>query len=321
MRGHLRSLCCSFLGLLFTSLAWCQDYPNKPVRLVVPFAPGGIVDYIARLIQPSLIQVLGQGVVVDNRPGAGGMTANEQSTKANADGYTLLINANNFIIIPVLEGQLPYKMVPVTILCISDLVLTVNPKVAASNVQDLVAVIKSQSRKLNYSSAGIGTTPFMAAELFKLSIRQDIIHIPYKGAGPAVTALLGGEVEMSFTSVSAVAGFVKDGRLRAMATTGDRRSNALPNVPTFVESGMPEVVVHQWNGIFLPSGTPRGIVRYLNASFGRTLDNPNVKAGLERISASPIGNTPEDAVAFIDRELVKWTHVVKEGNIKGRIAQ
>ncbi len=316
MHRYFPSVCFALFGLLLTFPASGQGYPDKPLRLVVPFAPGGIVDYVARLAQPSLVQMLGQSVVVDNRPGAGGKTANEKESRANADGYTILINANNFVIIPLLYGEPPYKMEPVTILCISDLVLTVNPKVAATSIQDFVALLKSESRKLNYSSAGVGTTPFMAAELFKQSVRQDIVHIPYKGAGPAATAVVSGEVEMGFTSISAVIGFVRDGRLRALATTGDRRSKALPNIPTFVESGMPEVVVYQWNGIFVPRDTPKAVVRHLNAAFGKTMVDPDIKTGLERISASPIGNTPKEAVTFIDRELVKWGRVIKDGNLK-----
>lgn len=321
MHRHSRYACWAFLGLLLALPASGQGYPDRPLRLIVPFAPGGIVDYVARLVQPGLLQALGQTVVIDNRPGAGGMTANQQASRASADGYTLLVNANNFVIIPVLQHQPPYRMDPVSILCISDLLLTVNPKVPVTSVPELVELLKSRSRKLNYSSAGVGTTPFMAAELFKLSVRQDIVNVSYKGAGPATTALLGGEVEMAFTSISAVAAFVKDGRLRALATTGDRRSRALPGVPTFVESGIPEVVVHQWNGIFVPADTPKAVVRQLNAALKKTLDEPDVRTGLERISASAIGNSPEEAAVFIDRELVKWTRVVKDGNLAVNIAK
>ena len=167
--------------------------------------------------------------------------------------------SSNYVIIPILQGTAPYRMIPVTVLCISQLVLAINPRVAANNVQELINLAKSQPGKLSFASAGVGTTPYMAGELFKLNIRQDIVHIPYKGAGPSITALVGGQVPMAFTSVSAVVPFIQDGRLRALATTGEKRTSALPNVPTFVEAGFPDVVVDQWNAIFVPSSTP-GVV-------------------------------------------------------------
>ncbi len=313
------TLICLLLTLA-ASVAHGQSYPTKSVRLIVPYAPGGIVDYIGRLVAQRLSNSLGQNFVVDNRPGAGGIIGIETASKAKGDGYTLLIMDPAIVINPSLLAKVPYDinkdLIPITILSSSPLVLAINAKVPANSVQALVNLAKSQPGTLSFASAGIGTTPHMAGELFKARIQQNIVHVPYKGSGPAMTDLVSGQVQMTFSSITAALPFIKDGRLRGLATTGSQRASALPDLPTIAESGFPGFDVNLWLALFVPSGTPKGIVSKLNAELKKTLQLPDVKNGFEKVGADPIANSPQEAAAYVKSELDKWSRVIKEGNLR-----
>ena len=314
---------CPALGL------WCfgialpahsQTYPVKSVRLIVPYAPGGIVDYVGRLMGQRLSDAFSQNVVIDNRPGAGGIIGIETASKSSGDGYTLLIMDPAIVINPSLLAKVPYDinkdLVPVTILSSSPLVLAINAKVPANSVQELVNLAKSQPGKLSFASAGIGTTPHMAGEMFKARIQQNITHVPYKGSGPAMTDLVAGQVQMTFSSITAALPFIKDGRLRGLATTGDKRAAALSNLPTIAEAGFPGFDVNLWLAIFVPSATPGDIVSRLNSELRKALQNPEIKSGFEKVGAEPVGSTRQDAAAFIKSEFKKWAEVIRNANIK-----
>ena len=310
----------SALPALAAAAANAQTYPTKSVRLIVPYAPGGIVDYAGRLIGQRLSDALGQNVVIDNRPGAGGIIGIETASKASADGYTLLIMDPAIVINPSLLAKVPYDinrdLIPATILSSSPLVLAINAKVAANTLQELVNLARSQPGKLSFASAGIGTTPHMAGELFKARIQQNITHVPYKGSGPAMMDLIAGQVQLTFSSITAALPFIKDGRLRGLATTGAKRAAALPNLPTVAESGFSGFEVNLWLAVFVPGDTPKDIVARLNSELRKTLQHPDVKSGFEKVGAEPVGNTPQEAAAFVKNEFTKWAQVIKTANIK-----
>ena len=300
--------------------AQAQNYPSKTVRMIVPYAPGGIVDYVGRLMAQRLSDSVGQSVVVDNRPGAGGVIGVDITSKASADGYTLVIMDPAIVISPSLLPKIPYDihkdLLPVTVISSSPLVLAVNAKVPANSVQELVALAKSQPGKLSFASAGVGTTPHMAGEFFKERIKQNLLHVPYKGSGPAMADLVGGQVQMTFSSITAALPFIKDGRLRGLATTGDKRAPALANLPTIAESGFPGFEVNLWLTVFVPAKTPPDIVARLNSELRKALQQAEVKSAFEKVGADPVGNTSQDAAAFVRKEFNKWAGVVKSGNIK-----
>ena len=308
------------LALAAVSPAQAQPFPGKSIRLIVPYAPGGIVDYIGRLMGQRLSDGFGQTVVVDNRPGAGGVIGIEIASRANGDGYTLVIMDPAIVINPSLLPKVPYDihkdLVPVTILSDSPLVLAINAKVPAKTVQELVQLAKSQPGKLSFASAGVGTTPHMAGEMFKARIGQNIVHVPYKGSGPAMTDLIGGQVQMTFSSITAALPFIKDGRLRGLATTGPKRAGALSGVPTMVESGFPGFDVNLWLGIFAPSGTPKAIVTTLNAGMKKALQDPGVAAGFQKVGAEPLGSSLPEAAAYVKSEFAKWAKVIRDGKLK-----
>lgn len=294
-----------------------QAYPNRPIRLIIPFAPGGIFDYIARLVSPRLSESLGQSVVVDNRPGGGGMIAMATAGKATPDGYTVLLADPSVVINPSLQAKVPFDikdLTAVTVFTTASLVLAVNAKVPAKNVQDLITLAKSGN--LSYGSAGVGTTPHMAAELFKARTKADMLHIPFKGVGPAVTAVVAGQVQLVFGSVAGTLGFIKDGRLRGLATTGAKRATALPDLPTVAESGFPDYEVSVWGTAFVPAGTPKNVVARLNSEFRKVLQEPEVRSGLDKAAIEPLGTSAQDAAAFVNREFRKWAEVIKTAGIK-----
>jgi tripartite-type tricarboxylate transporter receptor subunit TctC len=311
---------CAFLIGTAAAVACAQGYPAKSIRLIVPYAPGGIVDYVGRLVGQRLSDAYGQNVVTDNRPGAGGIIGIETASKASADGYTLLIMDPAIVINPSLLPKVPYDinkdLIPVTILSNSPLVLAINAKVPAASVQELVKLAQSQPGKLSFASAGVGTTPHMAGEFFKARIQQSIVHVPYKGSGPAMTDLIAGQVQMTFSSITAALPFIKDGRLRGLATTGARRAAALGNLPTMLESGFPGFEVDLWLGVFAPASTPKSVVASLNSEIRKVLQNPAVSAGFEKVGAEPLGNTPQDAAIYVRDEFTKWAKVVKDGKLR-----
>jgi tripartite-type tricarboxylate transporter receptor subunit TctC len=295
-------------------------YPSKTIRLIVPYAPGGIVDYVGRIVGQRLAESFGQSVVIDNRPGAGGVLGVDITSKASPDGYTLVIMDPAIVINPSLLPKVPYDihndLRPVTIISSSPLVLAVNAKVPANSVQELVALARSQPGKLAFASAGVGTTPHMAGEFFKERIKQELVHVPYKGSGPAMADLVGGQVQMTFSSITAALPFIKDGRLRGLATTGEKRAPALATLPTVIESGFPGFEVNLWLALFIPSKTAAEIVAKLNAEVRKALQTPEVKAAFDKVGADPVGSTTTEAAAFVQKEFKKWADVIKSANIK-----
>jgi tripartite-type tricarboxylate transporter receptor subunit TctC len=306
----------AFAVLLCAAAAACaQAYPTRAVRLVVGFPPGGGVDINARMLAPKLAEYLGQPVIVENKPGASTNIANDFVAKSAPDGYTLLINTAAIAINVSLFRNLPFDTLrdfaPVSMFSESPNVLVVNAKLAARNVQDLVAMARKSPGKLNYSSAGVGTTQHLAAELFKLRTGTFIVHIPYKGSAPSLTALIAGEVDLSFANVPAIHGHVTSGRLRALATAATRRDLQLPEVPTMKEAGVDGVEVSVWYGVFAPAKTPREIVQKVaDGIIGATRD-PEVRKRMLEQGAVPVGSTPEEFSKTLREEVARWAEVVK----------
>jgi len=301
------------LGML--SAASAQTYPSRPIKLVVGFAPGGGVDINARMLAPKLSEYLGQQVVVDNKPGAGTNIANEYVAKSPADGYTLLINTAAVAINMSLYSKLPFDTLrdfaPVSVFSESPNVLVVNAKLPAANVRELVALLRASPGKLNYSSAGVGTTQHLSAELFKLRTKTFVVHIPYRGTAPSLTGLIAGEVDLSFANIPAIQGHLKNGRLRALATTGPRRDLQLPDVPTMKEAGVDGVDVTVWYGVLAPAATPRPIIQTLAAAVARATRDPDTRKRMLEQGADPVGNTPEEFGKLLREEVARWAEVVK----------
>ena len=325
MRTLPRLLCC-LLGAIAASsaassaMAQPQDYPGKPVRVVVPYAPGGAVDFVGRQLAQRLGESMNQSVVVDNRPGAGAMIGIDNVAKSPADGYTLLVVDPALVINPSLQAKVPYKLSdlqPVTVLTASPLVLTVNPKVPVKDMAELISYARSHPGKVNFASAGIGTTPHMAGELLKLRSGAEITHIPYKGSGPAMADLVAGEVQMAFSTITAALPFVKDNRIRALATSGSKRAPVLAELPTVAEAGVPNFEVIFWTSLFVPTGTPPAVLARVHAEALKALQHPDMRAALAKVSETPGGNSPAEAAAFMKTEYAKWSQAVKEGNIRG----
>jgi len=300
-------------AIAFPSAA--QNYPSRPVRLIVGFPPGGGVDINARILAPKLAEYLGQQVVVENVPGAGTNIANERVARSAPDGYTLLINTAAVAINMSLYRNLPFDTLrdfaPVSVFSQSPNVLVVNAKLAAQNVKELVAMARSSPGKLNYSSAGVGTTQHLAAELFKLRTGTFIVHIPYKGTAPSMTALIAGEVDLSFANIPSIQGHLKSGRLRALATAAANRDPQLPDLPTMKEAGVEGVEVVVWYGVLAPAATPRDIVQKLAEGIQRATRDADVRKRMLEQGAAPVGNTPEEFAKLLREEVARWAEVVK----------
>jgi len=306
-------------ALAAPAVALAQGYPNKPVRIVVGFTPGGGVDINARLLAPKLSEYLGQQVIVDNRPGAGTNIANELVAHSPPDGYTLLMNtaavAINMSLYKKLNFDTLRDFAAVSIFSASPNVMVVHASVPVKNVKQLIALAKSKPGGLNYSSAGSGTTQHLAGELFKLRTKTNIVHVPYKGSAPSLTALIGGEVDLSFANIPAIYQHVKSGRVRPLALTGTKRKDALPGVPTLKESGVDmDVVV--WYGVLAPSATPRDIIAKLGELVAKAAHSPDIKQKLLDQGAEPVGNTPDEFQKQLRSEVATWADVVKAAGAK-----
>ena len=300
--------------------ALAQAYPSKPIRLVVGFTPGGGVDINARLLGPKLTEYLGQQVIVDNRPGAGTNIANEYVAKSPPDGYTLLINTAAVAINMALYKKVPFDTLrdftAVSVFSQSPNILVVHSSVPVKGVKELVALAKSKPGALNYSSAGSGTTQHLAAELFKLRSGVNIVHVPYKGSAPSLTALIGGEVSLTFANIPAIYQHVKSGRLRPLASTGPKRSELMPEVPVMAEAGVKGVEVVVWYGVLAPAATPKEIVNTLAANIRKAAFAPDTKQKLVDQGAEPVGSTPDEFAKLLREEVVKWAEVVKASGAK-----
>jgi tripartite-type tricarboxylate transporter receptor subunit TctC len=311
----------SLLALLFfCSTAFAQsDFPSRPIRLVVTVPPGGAADFIARLVGGKLADSLGQPVVVENKAGASGTIAADAVAKAPADGYTLLQNSiTTHGIGPHLFARLPYDPVkdfaPVSGLALLPLIMAVNAELPVRDVKELVAYAKTHS--VNFASSGNGGAPHMAGELFKSVTGAPIVHVPYKGSGPAVSDLVGGRVQIMFDAAPSLIAHVRSGKLRVLAAAASERNRLLPDVPTFAELGYPQVNVSLWYGLLAPAGTPRAVVEKLNRAVGRVLDTKEVAERLQAQGAEPMRGTPEAFATFMQKEMAKWAPVVKAANVK-----
>jgi tripartite-type tricarboxylate transporter receptor subunit TctC len=306
----------------FTAMgAWAQGgYPNKPIRLVVPFSPGGGTDTQARGISDPMSKKLGQTVVVDNRPGAGSAIGSEIVARATPDGYTLIMVSGSYGAQAAL-GRLPFDPIrditPVALIGTTGLVLSVHPSVPAKSVAEFISYAKAHPGKLNFGSAGTGGLGHLAGEVFMLETKVNIVHVPYKGSGPTMRALLAGEIQLSFSSMVPSIPHIKAGRLRALGVTMDKRSPALPDVPSISET-VPGFEVTHWYGMWGPKGLPKAIVVRWNKEIGVVLQRPDVRRRLANEGMVPGGGSPEEFKAFITKQVNKWRRVVKEANIQIR---
>lgn len=300
--------------------AHAQTYPSKPIRLVVGFTPGGGVDINARLLAPKLTEYLGQQVIVENRPGAGTNIANEFVAKSAPDGYTLLINTAAVAINMSLYKKVPFDTLrdfaAVSVFSMSPNIMVVHASVPVRNVKELIALARSKPGALNFSSAGSGTTQHLSGELFKVRTKTNIVHIPFKGSAPSMTALISGEVDLSFANIPAIHSHVKSGRLRPIANLGPRRSDQLPDVPTMKEAGVSGVEVVVWYGVLAPAKTPRDIINTLSGAIIKATRAPDIKQRLLDQGAEPLGNTPEEFSKLLREEVEKWAEVVKVSGAK-----
>ena len=294
-----------------------QDYPARPIRIIVPFTPGAGVDIVGRAVAQSLNEAWKQPVVIDNRPGAGGTIAGELVARGNADGYTLLLgNVSTLAIAPALNPKLPYSplrdFAPITLITTSENVLVLHPSVPATTLRELITYAKANPRKLNYGSSGNGTTSHLGGAMFASMTGTEMTHGPYKGSGPMLTDLLAGQLQLSFSSVPTALPHIKSGRLRALAVTLLARSFVLPDLPTVQEAaGLKGFELSLWQGIVAPAATPRAIVMKLNQQIVGSLRTPEMNAKLTVQGLEAVGNTPEQFRAYIGEEIAKWTRVVK----------
>jgi len=299
--------------------AYAADYPQRPIRLIVPFAAGGGLEITARSIGQKLTEKRGQSIVIDNRPGAATIVGSEIAAKSSPDGYTLLMITTTFAINPSLYGKLPYDPVrefaPVTQINSVPNILVVNPSIPAHTVRELIALAKVKPGQLNYASAGSGTSPHLAAELFKTMAGIEMTHIPYKGIPPAVTDVIAGRVTMLMTTTISAAPHVKSGRLRALAITSPKRLAAMPDVPAIGET-VPGYEADAFQGMVAPAGVPKEIVRQLADDIAAIVRLPEIRERIVADGAEPIGSTPEAFGAFLKKEMLKWGKVVKESGAR-----
>jgi tripartite-type tricarboxylate transporter receptor subunit TctC len=296
------------------------SYPDKPVKVIVPFAPAGPTDIVARLMATKLSERLGRQFYVENVSGAGGNTGMGQAARAAPDGYTVLFVSSSYVVNPSLYPKIPYDpykdFTPVTVVGDAPNILMVNPSVPANTVAELVAYIKANPGKLSYASAGTGTTPHLSGELFRLTLKLDIVHVPFSGAGPAIQSLAGGHTPMAFTSLPPAIPMIQEGKLRALAVSAAKRAAALPEVPTLGEAGLPDQEADTLQAVLLPAGTPQPVVDLLYNEIKAIVALPDIKERFALLGLDPVANTPEEFAAQIRREIAKWGKVIHDANIK-----
>ena len=295
--------------------AWAQAYPTKVVRIIVPFAAGGPADIYARFLGQRLQETLGQSFVVDDRPGAGSIIGTDLAAKSPADGHTLLMMSNTHTVNESLVPNKPFALmkdfVPVAPVNYSDLLLVVHPSVPVKSVKELVALAKAKPRGLNYASSGTGTPYHMAGELFKALAGVDIVHVPHKGSSEARTSVMSGQVEMMLDAITTMAPFAKAGRVRALGTSGRKRSQVLPDVPTIAEAGVKGYETTIWIGLVAPAGTPKPVIDRLNAEISKIIARPEVKKAWNEQGAEPMSMTPGEFEKYLHDDIAKWAKVVK----------
>jgi tripartite-type tricarboxylate transporter receptor subunit TctC len=310
-----------FVCALFCVATVCaQNYPAKPIRLIVPFAPGGGTDIIARLIGLDMTESMGQAVVIDNRGGSGGVVGVNLVAKADPDGYTIGLCSLGFSYAPALYARLPYDtekdLAPISMVAAQPFVYTAHPSLAANNMKELIALAKARPGQIHFGSGGAGGAAHLGTELLKHMTGIDMTHVPYKGTGPALSAMIGGEIQIQLIGVSSVVPLLKSGRLRVLAVSGSKRSPALPDAPTVIESGLPGYVFDVWYGMLAPGKTPRAIVTRLNTEINRALMNPALVQRFAAAGLDASGGTPDAFGKLIKSEIPKWRKVVAAANIK-----
>lgn len=320
MLKHLMAGAALAAATLFGPVQAQQQYPSKPVTIVVPFSPGGATDIMARTLAERLNKRLGQPVIVENKPGAGTMIASEHVAKAVPDGHTLLLAASSLGIAPALYSNVKYDPVkdftPVSLVASVVHVLSVHPSVPARNVAELIAWLKANPTKANYGSVGAGTSTHLESELFKTMAGVRIEHVPYKGSAPALVDLVGGNLQVMFDAWASSGAFIKDNKIRLLAVTTAQRSKLLPDVPTVAESGLPGYEAMPWLGFVAPAGTPAPVVGKFHAELMEVLKEPEVQEKFSALGLDIIGNSPQAFAEFIQRDIVKWAKVVKDSGAK-----
>lgn len=319
---RLLAVSAAVCSLAAAPCAFAQEWPAKPIRLIVSFAPGGLTDLIARAMQPKLAEGLGQPVIIENRPGAGGTVAEGLLARAAPDGYTIMLTADSVPANPHLIANLPYDtlkdIVPVSLLVRIPLVLLVNPSVPATNVKEFVDYVRANNGKISYASPGIGTSNHLYFEVFKDMMHLDMPHIAYKGGGPAMTDLLGGHVPVMLISATLATPQVAAGKVRALAVTSDKRSPQMPNVPTFAEAGYADFHPQQWTGLFVPARTPPAVIARLTNEFAKALKAPDVLARLTELRAEPVMSSQAEFTSLIHKDYEVLGKLIRDRNIKAQ---
>jgi tripartite-type tricarboxylate transporter receptor subunit TctC len=294
-------------------------YPSKPITLVVTYPPGGGADAMARLIAPKMGEALGQSVVVENKPGASGQIGAAAVAKSAPDGYTLMLDASSFAVNPSLYNKLPYDSLkafkPIGVVALFPNVVLVNSNFAAKNVNDLIATAGKAKESVSYASSGNGSAQHLAGALFESAAKVDMVHVPYKGGGPALNDVIGGQVPLFFGNLASTLQHVQSGKLRALAVTSAKRSAILPDVPTLSESGLKGTEIYEWNAIFVPANTPEPITNKLNLAFQQALDAPDVKARILQLGGEIQKSNPEQSQKFIEQQVALWGRVIKDRKI------
>jgi tripartite-type tricarboxylate transporter receptor subunit TctC len=307
-------------ALTFAGSAFAQSYPNRPVRIIVPFAAAGPTDVMARIIAQKLSDNLGKTFYVENLPGVGGNIGMGMAASAAADGYTILVVSSSFVVNPSLYAKIPYDpykgFIPITVAGVSPNVLVVHPSIPAKNVKELVDLIKANPGKHSFASPGFGTTPHLSGELFKLSFGLDLVHVPFNGAGPAIASAVGGHTPIAFTAVPPATPHIKSGALRALAVTSAKRSAALPDVPTMAEAGLTGQEADTLQGVLVPAGTPKEIVDLLHREIVKIVARPDVQERFAALGFETVANSPDQFTAQIKAEIAKWGKVIRDAKIK-----
>ncbi len=307
-------------GVMASTASLAQTYPIRPIRLIVPFGAAGGTDNLARIIEPVVSKALGQPLVIENRPGASSIIGMDAVAKSEPNGYTIVMTDTSIAVNPSLHKNLPYDTLkdfePVSLLATAPVILVAHPKVPAKTIQEFVSFAKEHPGKLNYASGGNGASTHLGGELLKLVAGIDLVHVPYKGTGPAMNDLLGGHVDVMISGISSARPHLDSGALRAFAVTGDQRNSAVPNVPTFREVGLDGVTASTYWGVLAPKGTPKQIVERLSEEFGKAMRDPEIIARIEQLGYLPIGGSPAEYGQNLKSEIDKWGEVVRNANIK-----
>ena len=316
-----RLLTLSLLAASTARPAFAQSWPDRPIRIVVPFPAGaGVLDIMARLLSAHLGPAFGQPIIIDNRPGAGGTIGADVVAKAPADGYTMLMGNPSLVVNPFLLAKMPYDpmtdFIPLTLVNTAPLLLVAHPSLPANSVAELIALARSKPGQLNYGSGGVGSTPFLATELFRSMANIDVTHVPYRGGAPALADLVGGQLSFMIENMPGTLPLVKSGKLKALGVTTDHRAALAPEIPTIAESGLPGYEVVGWNGLFLVKDTPPAIAGKLYDEVAKALRSADVKDQMAALGAEPGGNTPAEFTAFVRAESVRWGKIIQEKGIK-----